>query len=83
MRKYLGWASMGIIVVTFIFLFLMRGKVSGYVGTNVLIFGTILALVTALLSKKRKPKITSISILGIVGGGFILLILGFIMNEGL
>jgi uncharacterized membrane protein len=83
MRKYLGWAPIGIIGVTFILLFLTRGKVSGYVGTTVLITGIVLALVTALLSKKGKPKTISISILGILVGGFIMLILGFMMNGGL
>ena len=60
MRKYLGWVSIGIIGFTFILFALMRGKVSGYVGTNVLIIGAILALVTALLSKKGKSKTVSI-----------------------
>jgi len=85
MRKYLGWVSLGIIGFTFILFALMSmsGKVSGYVGTNVLIIGAILALVTALLSKKGKSKAASISVLGILVGGFIILILGIMMNGGL
>ncbi|AGK53670.1 hypothetical protein [Bacillus sp. 1NLA3E] len=82
MRKYLGWVSIGIIGVTFILLFLMRGKVSGFVGTNVLITGAILALLTALLSEKGKPKTTSITILGILVGGFIIYVIG-LMYGGL
>jgi uncharacterized membrane protein len=83
MRKYLGWVSLGIIGLTFILFALMRGKVSGYVGTNVLIIGSIIALVTALLSKKGKSKTTSISVLGILVGGLIIIILGLMMNGGL
>jgi hypothetical protein len=83
MRNYLGWLSLGIIGITFILFALMRGRVSGYVGTNVLIIGAILALVTALLSKRGKSKTVSISALGILVGGFIILILGFMMNGGL
>jgi hypothetical protein len=85
MRKYLGWVSLGIIGFTFILyaLMSMSGKVSGYVGTNVLIIGAILALVTALLSKKGKSKTASISALGILVGGFIILILGIMLNGGL
>ncbi|MHA7138648.1 hypothetical protein ACRTEV_15535 [Rossellomorea arthrocnemi] len=85
MRKYLGWVSLGIIGFTFILFALMSmsGKVSGYVGTNVLIIGAILALVTDLLSKKGKFKAASISALGIFVGGFIILILGIMMNGGL
>jgi hypothetical protein len=83
MRKYLGWVSLGIIGFTFILFALMRGKVSGYVGITVLIIGAILALVTALLSKKGKSKTASISALGILVGGFIILVLGVMMNGGL
>lgn len=85
MRKYLGWVSLGILGFTFLLFALlsMTGKVSGYVGTNVLIIGAILALVTALLSKKGKSKTASISVLGILVGGFIILIVGFMMNGGL
>jgi membrane-bound ClpP family serine protease len=85
MRKYLGWVSLGIMGFTFILfdLMSMSGKVSGYVGTNVLIIGATLALVTALLSKKGKSKTASISALGILVGGFIILILGIMMNGGL
>lgn len=83
MRKYLGWVSLGIIGVTFIVFTLMRGKVSGYIGTNVLIIGAILALVTAILSKKGKSKKASLSVLGILVGGFMIIILGFIINGGL
>jgi hypothetical protein len=83
MRKYLGWVSLGIIGITFILFTLMRGKVSGYVGTNVLIIGAILALVTALFSKKGKSKTASLSVLGILVGGFIILIVGIVMNGGL
>ena len=83
MRKYLGWVSLGIIGITLILFVFMRGRVSGYVGTNVLIIGAILALVTALLSKKGKSKTVSISALGILVGGFIILVLGVMMNGGL
>ncbi|PFA69772.1 hypothetical protein CN378_03120 [Bacillus sp. AFS015802] len=85
MRKYLGLVSLGVIGFTFLLFALMSmsGKVSGYVGTNVLIIGAILALVTALLSKKGKAKTASISLLGILVGGFIILILGIMMNGGL
>ncbi|MGM0830212.1 MAG: hypothetical protein ACQEU4_18475 [Bacillota bacterium] len=83
MRKYLGWVPIGMIGVTFILLFLMRGKVSWYVETTVLITGIVLALVTALLIKNGKPKTISISISGILVGGFLMLILGFMMKRGL
>ncbi|KPL61026.1 hypothetical protein [Rossellomorea vietnamensis] len=85
MRKYLGWVSLGILGFTFTLFALMSmsGKVSGYVGTNVLIIGAILALVTALLSKKGKSKTASLSVLGVLVGGFIILIVGIMMNGGL
>ncbi|MGG4166328.1 hypothetical protein ABEW00_02420 [Rossellomorea vietnamensis] len=83
MRKYLGWIPIGIIGVTFILLFLMRGKVSWYVDTTVLITGIVLALITALLMKNGKPKTLIISISGILLGGFLLFIWGFLIEGGL
>ncbi|MFD2680865.1 hypothetical protein [Bacillus seohaeanensis] len=83
MRKYLGWVSIGIIGVTFILFLFIRGKVSGYIGTNVLIIGAALTLVTVLLSERGKTRTTSISILGVLVGGFIIIIIGFMMNGGL
>ncbi|TMU85464.1 hypothetical protein FGG79_09580 [Bacillus sp. BHET2] len=85
MRNYLGWVSFGIIGFTFVLFALMSmsGKVSGYVGTNVLIIGALLALITALLSKKGKSKTASLSALGILVGAFIILIVGIMMNGGL
>ncbi|PFG05191.1 hypothetical protein [Bacillus sp. es.034] len=83
MRKYLGWVPIGIIGVTFILLFLMRGKVSWYVDTTVLITGIVLALITALLMKNGKPKTLIISISGILLGGFLLFIWGFLIEGGL
>jgi uncharacterized membrane protein len=83
MRNYLGWAPIGMIGVTILLLSLMRGKVSWYVEITVVITGIVLALVTALLSKNGKPKTISISILGILVGGFIMLVLGFMMEGGL
>jgi hypothetical protein len=83
MKKYIGWAPVGLIGVTLMLLSLMKWKVSWYVETTVLITGIALALVIALLSKNGKPKTISISILGILVGGFIMLILGFLMEKGL
>ncbi|MGD6959993.1 hypothetical protein ACQCWA_20790 [Rossellomorea aquimaris] len=83
MRKYLGWTPIGIIGVTLILLSLIKWKVSWYVETTVLITGIVLALVIALLSKSGKPKTISLSVLGILVGGFIMLILGFMMEKGL
>ncbi|MCA1057536.1 hypothetical protein LCL96_01220 [Rossellomorea aquimaris] len=83
MRKYLGWAPIGMIGVTFILLLLLKGKVSWYVDTTVLITGIVLALVTALLIKNGKPKAILISVFGILVGGFLMLIWGFIMEGGL
>ena len=83
MNKYLGWAPVGIIGVTLMLLSLMKWKVSWYVETTVLITGIELALVIALLSKNGKPKTISISILGVLIGGFIMLILGFLLEKGL
>ncbi|MEL3971060.1 hypothetical protein AAEO50_02115 [Rossellomorea oryzaecorticis] len=83
MRKYLGWAPIGILGVTLILLSLIKWKVSWYVETTVLITGIVLALVIALLSKSRNPKTLSLSIVGILVGGFIMLILGFMREGGL
>ncbi|MFI8685913.1 hypothetical protein [Rossellomorea sp. NPDC077527] len=83
MRKYLGWAPIGMIGVTFILLLPLKGKVSWYVDTTVLITGIVLALVTALLIKNGKPKAILISVFGILVGGFLMLIWGFIMEGGL
>ncbi len=85
MRKYLGWVSLGIIGFTFLLFALMSmsGTVSVYVGTNVLIIGAIFALITALLSEKGKSKTVSLSVLGILVGGFTILIVGIMMNGGL
>ena len=80
MKKYLGWAPIGMIGVMFILLYFMKGKVSWYVDTTVLITGIVLTMVTALLIKGGRLKIILFSLLGILVGGFLLLIWGFIME---
>jgi hypothetical protein len=69
--------------VTFILLFLMSGKVSWYVDTTVLITRIVLALVTALFIKNGKPKTIIISGLGIIVGGFLMFLWGFLIEGGL
>ncbi|MFD2682591.1 hypothetical protein [Bacillus seohaeanensis] len=46
---------------------------------SILIAGAILAVITALLSEKGLPKTIALIILGILIGGFIIIVLSFIL----
>ncbi|MFD1356957.1 hypothetical protein ACFQ4X_03525 [Fictibacillus halophilus] len=81
MRKYLGLASILILIVTFLILqFFFVGKVSGQSGTNLLITGVSLSLICALLSTKGTWKNIAFSGLAIL---LIIFILGIVSFFGI
>jgi hypothetical protein len=52
LQRYLGIASVAIVIITFIILLLGTGKISGLAGTNILWLGVSLAILTAAFSTK-------------------------------
>jgi len=76
MRKHLGWISIGIVVFTFIsFKFL---PFNGFWGTNYMVAGITLALVTAILSLKNTGKILALTLLTSLLIFFIFSVIGFL-----
>ncbi|WP_214484910.1 hypothetical protein [Bacillus sp. SM2101] len=73
MKKYLGWVSLGLIIITSTFLLLFRGNenISGQLGINILLIGFSLTIITAFLSPKGIPKILAFIILGLLFAGFV------------
>ncbi|WP_214484907.1 hypothetical protein [Bacillus sp. SM2101] len=73
MKKYLGWVSLGLIIITSTFLLLFRGNenISGQLGINILLIGFSLAIITAFLSTKGVPKRLAFIILGLLFAGFV------------
>ncbi len=71
MRKYLGVVSIIIFISTVLILYSLIGKVSGQAGTNILLIGVGVSVMTAFFSKKGPLKWA-------IFGGYGLLILGSI-----
>jgi hypothetical protein len=66
-------------IVTFATLQYGVGRFEGNLGMSILIAGAILAVITALLSEKGLPKTIALIILGVLIGGFIIIVLSFIL----
>lgn len=75
MTKNLGWISIGIIIFTLITFSVL--PVNGFWGTNYLIGGMLLALLTAIFSKKGLGKNLAFVAMAILLILFVLSILGF------
>jgi hypothetical protein len=82
MRKYLTIASIIIFVLTFLILKLLEGKVTGLVGTNILMIGVGTSILAAIISKKGPFKTSLLVIYGFLFIGFII-IAGLLGSSGL
>ena len=76
MRKHLGWISIGIVIFTFITAKLL--PFNGFWGTNYMLAGISLALVTAILSLKNTGKILALTLLTSLLILFIFSVIGFL-----
>jgi hypothetical protein len=71
LRRYLSLASIIIFVLTLLILMLLRGKVTGQVGTNILMVGVGTSVLTAIISKKGGYKTTLLIFYSLLFIGFI------------
>lgn len=81
-RKYLGWVTVGIVIITYAVLQYGVGRFEGNLGINIMIAGAVLAVITALMSKKSKGKTVALTILGVLIGGFAIIVSSLIIFGG-